>query len=254
MDKAYEYKAFKSLGNGRRKLKNHVMICVYLVYDVKQDGRCKARLVTGSHMTGPNSNTYYSSVVSLRAIRIMIFLAELNGMELIVTNIGKEFQDYGHDGHLILIVKVLYELKTSGARFHEKVADTMYQFGLMPSKSNSDIWMKDCKDHWEYLKGVSKLAYYLGGDFKRRMLASYEQLFGESMPKQEVHAPLEPGNYPEIEDYPLLDMEDTKKYWQMIGGMQWAVSLGCIDIIAATMTVARFRPAPCQGHLKYLKH
>ena len=53
----------------------------------------------------------------------------------------------------------------------------------------------------------------------KRMLASYEQLFGEPVPKQEVHAPLETGDHPEIDDSPLLDMEDIKKYWQMIGGM-----------------------------------
>eukprot|EP00957_Ditylum_brightwellii_P157984 12025576-Ditylum_brightwellii.AAC.1 len=39
----------------------------------------------------------------------------------------------------------------------------------------------------------------------------------------------------------------------MIGEMQWAVALGRIDIIAANVTMARFRPAPCQGHLKQLK-
>eukprot|EP00957_Ditylum_brightwellii_P045002 3414050-Ditylum_brightwellii.AAC.1 len=49
-------------------------------------------------------------------------------------------------------------------------------------------------------------------------------------------------------------MEDIKKYWQMIGEMQWAVALGRVDIIVATMTMARFRPAPRQGHLKCLKH
>eukprot|EP00957_Ditylum_brightwellii_P026971 2039106-Ditylum_brightwellii.AAC.1 len=86
------------------------------------------------------------------------------------------------------------------------------------------------------------------------MLVSYEQLFGEPVPKKEVHAPLEPGNHTEIYDSPLLDMEDIKKYWQMIVEMQWAVALGWIDIIAATMTMARFRLAPCQGHLKHLKH
>eukprot|EP00957_Ditylum_brightwellii_P108582 8281392-Ditylum_brightwellii.AAC.1 len=48
-------------------------------------------------------------------------------------------------------------------------------------------------------------------------------------------------------------MEDIKKYWQIIEEMQWAVVLGWIDNIAATMTMARFRPAPYQGHLKYLK-
>eukprot|EP00957_Ditylum_brightwellii_P176923 13476527-Ditylum_brightwellii.AAC.1 len=82
------------------------------------------------------------------------------------------------------------------------------------------------------------------------MLASYEQLFVEPVPKQEVHAPLEPGDHSEIDDSLLLDTEGIKKYWQIIGEMQCAVALGCIDIIAATMTIARFRPAPHQDHLK----
>jgi hypothetical protein len=42
-------------------------------------------------------------------------------------------------------------------------------------------------------------------------------------------------------------------YWQMIGELHWAVALGCIDIMNATVTMARFCPAPCQGHLNCLK-
>eukprot|EP00957_Ditylum_brightwellii_P043652 3309252-Ditylum_brightwellii.AAC.1 len=49
-------------------------------------------------------------------------------------------------------------------------------------------------------------------------------------------------------------MEDIKKCWKMIGEMQWAVALGWIDIIAATMTMARFRPTTRQRHLMCLKH
>eukprot|EP00957_Ditylum_brightwellii_P167911 12781936-Ditylum_brightwellii.AAC.1 len=49
-------------------------------------------------------------------------------------------------------------------------------------------------------------------------------------------------------------MEDIKKYWQMIQEMQCAVALGHIDSIAATVTMARFRPVLCQGHLKHLKY
>eukprot|EP00957_Ditylum_brightwellii_P010861 823450-Ditylum_brightwellii.AAC.1 len=60
MDKTYEYDEFKFLGKGGRKSKDHVMICVHLVYDMKQDGRHEARLVAGGHMTGPNTDTYYS--------------------------------------------------------------------------------------------------------------------------------------------------------------------------------------------------
>eukprot|EP00957_Ditylum_brightwellii_P077228 5868827-Ditylum_brightwellii.AAC.1 len=70
--------------------------------------------------------------------------------------------------------------------------------------------------------------------YVKRMLAEYEELFGEPVPKCEVHASLEPVDHPEIDDTPLLDMEDVKTYWQIIGEMQWAVALGCIDIIAAT--------------------
>eukprot|EP00957_Ditylum_brightwellii_P118067 9004260-Ditylum_brightwellii.AAC.1 len=40
----------------------------------------------------------------------------------------------------------------------------------------------------------------------------------------------------------------------MIKEIQWAIALGRIDIIAATLTMARFRPAPCQGPLKRLKY
>eukprot|EP00957_Ditylum_brightwellii_P044796 3398256-Ditylum_brightwellii.AAC.1 len=81
MDKTYKYKAFKTLGKGGRKPKDHVMIQVCLVYNVKQDGRHKGRFVAGGHMTELNMDTYYSS---------------------------KEFQYYGHEGHLMLIVKELY--------------------------------------------------------------------------------------------------------------------------------------------------
>eukprot|EP00957_Ditylum_brightwellii_P119487 9116902-Ditylum_brightwellii.AAC.1 len=58
MDKTYEYEKFKFLGG---------------------------------HMTGPNTDTYYSSVVSLRAMRMMIFPAELNGMDLIAADIGNAY-------------------------------------------------------------------------------------------------------------------------------------------------------------------
>eukprot|EP00957_Ditylum_brightwellii_P160278 12201682-Ditylum_brightwellii.AAC.1 len=89
-------------------------------------------------------------------MRTMIFLAKLNGMEMIAADIGnayleaytnekkcfiagREFQDYGHEGHLMLIVNALYGLKTSGTRFHEKFAETMYQLGFMPSKEDSGV-------------------------------------------------------------------------------------------------------------------
>ena len=93
----------------------------------------------------------------------MIFLVELNSTESIAADIddvyleactnekicfivGREFKDYGHDGNMMLIVKVLCGLKTLGARFHVYFAETMNELGFIPSKVDLDIWTKDCKD------------------------------------------------------------------------------------------------------------
>ena len=315
MDQIYEYETLKSAGKHAPIPRDYTKIRVHLVFDVKSDGRRKARLVAGGHMTGPNNDTYYSSVVSFRAMRMVIFLAELNDLELMAADVGnayleaytrekcafvagQEFAKKGHEGHTMIIVRALYGLKTSGARFHEKWADTMREMGFFPSKADQDVWMRDKDDHYEYvctwvddllyagrdgkgfyddiralgykLKGVEEPKYHLGGDFKRvkepeeiltwgshtyvkRMLVNYEQLFGEPVPNREVHAPLEPGDHPELDDSELLDASGIKQYWQMIGEMQWCVALGRIDIISATVTMARFRPAPRRGHLDRLK-
>jgi hypothetical protein len=36
----------------------------------------------------------------------------------------------------------------------------------------------------------------------------------------------------------------------MIGDLQWAVSLGHLDLYAATLTLRRYHATPCIGHLK----
>jgi len=38
----------------------------------------------------------------------------------------------------------------------------------------------------------------------------------------------------------------------MVGSLQWAVTLGRIDIAAAVMTMSRFRVNPRKGHLERL--
>ena len=103
--------------------------------------------MAGCHLTGRNEGTYYSSVVSLKAMRIVLFLAELNGMDTYAADIGNayleaytqekvcfiagpEFAAYGHAGHLMEIVKALYGLKSSGSWFHEKFADSMTDLGF----------------------------------------------------------------------------------------------------------------------------
>jgi hypothetical protein len=60
--------------NGFKKIR------VHLVFDVKHDGRHKARLVADGHLTDIPLDSVYSGVMSLQGFRLVIFLAELNNL------------------------------------------------------------------------------------------------------------------------------------------------------------------------------
>jgi hypothetical protein len=54
-----------------------------MVYAVKHDGCHKARLVAGGHLTPVPLDSVYSGVVSLRILRLVVFLSELNGLQFL---------------------------------------------------------------------------------------------------------------------------------------------------------------------------
>jgi hypothetical protein len=213
LNQIIEYKTFKSLGRNAPVPQGYKVIRCHFVFDVKHDGRHKARYVAGGHLTDPPLDSVYSGVVSLRSLRLVIFLAELNGLTLYAADVGNaylealtkekicvwggpEFRDLGLEGHLLIIVAALYGLKTSGARWHERFADTLRAEGFTPCKADMDVWYRKNGDHYEYicvyvddlaiamkepekfcellmtkygykLKGVGPLSYHLGCDFGR---------------------------------------------------------------------------------------
>jgi hypothetical protein len=186
-------------------------IRVHMIYDIKHDGRHKSRLVADGHLTSVPAESVYSGVVSLRSLRLTTFLSELNQLELWGADIsnaylfseskeknyiigGPEFGD--RKGHILIIHKALYGLRTSGLCWHEKFAKTLTDMGFTPSKADSDVWMRAAKDYYEYvavyvddlalalkdpgkliaelenvhgyrLKGVGKISYHLGLNFER---------------------------------------------------------------------------------------
>ena len=77
-----EYETFEDKGKGAEVPKDYKLIRCHFVFDVKHDSRHKARYVAGGHLTGPPLDSIYSGVVSLRSLRLVIFLAELNGLQL----------------------------------------------------------------------------------------------------------------------------------------------------------------------------
>ena len=151
-----------SLPNGYKK------ITVHMVYAVKHDGRHKARLVAGGHLTDTPVESVYSSVVSLKGVRLTTFVAELNGLQTWSTDVGNaylesytkekvcfiagpEFAPFGLEGHILIIVRALYGLKSSGARWWERLADVLWDMDFFPSKAETDIWMRRIGDHYEYI-------------------------------------------------------------------------------------------------------
>ncbi|WP_371068239.1 reverse transcriptase domain-containing protein, partial [Salmonella enterica] len=62
---------------------------------------------------------------------------------------GRAFKEL--EGHTMIVVKALYGLRTSGARFHDRLADTLRELGFFPCKNEPDLWMRDMGEHYEYV-------------------------------------------------------------------------------------------------------
>jgi len=186
-------------------------IRVHLVFDVKHDGRHKARLVADGHLTDIPLDSVYSGVVSLRGFRLVVFLAELNHLQLWATDIGNAYLEAftservyiiagsefkGLEGHILIISKALYGLRSSGPRWHDRFSDCIRELGFFPCKAEPDIWIRKKGNLYEYvavyvddlaiamkdpkeftdvlekkhkfkLKGTVPISFHLGMDFHR---------------------------------------------------------------------------------------
>ena len=130
-----------NIPEGSRKIKVHT------IFDVKHDGRHKARVVTSGNLTDTPLESVYSGVVSLRGLRTCIFLGELNNMTPWATDIGNAYlepkttekvcikagPEFGElQGHLLIIDKALYGLRLSGKAFNQLLSDCLRDLGFYP--------------------------------------------------------------------------------------------------------------------------
>ena len=125
---------------------------------MKHDGRHKTRLVAHGSLTSEPVENIYSGVVSLRHLRLVIFLGELNNLEVWGADIGNEYLEaYTQEnlfiiagpefeeleGFILIFNKALYGLKSSGKRWAERFYDIIKDMGFMPSKADPCIWMRE---------------------------------------------------------------------------------------------------------------
>ena len=128
LQQIHNYNTFKDKGRRWIPGSDYHKIGYMFVYAVKHDGRHKARLVTLGNMTPEPVHSVYSSVASLRGVRLTMFLAELNKMKLWGPDIGNAYlesytdkqvyviagPEFGElEGHALVITKALYGLRKS---------------------------------------------------------------------------------------------------------------------------------------------
>ena len=159
----HEYKVSKDTGkaqfhNGKVVIPDGFQkIRVHFVYAVKHDGRFKARLVADGHLTKEPVESIYSGVVSLRSLRMVVFLSQLNNLEIWGADVGNAYLEAYTDeklciiagpefkelqGHLLIMVKALYGTCSGGARWHDGLFDILQELKFKPSKADPDVWMR----------------------------------------------------------------------------------------------------------------
>jgi len=148
-------------------------ITCHLIFDVKmgENFRRKARMVAGGHVTDVPHSMTYSSVVSRDSVRIAFTIAALNGLKVLGCDIQNAYltaptrekvwtmagPEFGSDkGKIMIIVRALYGLKSSGAAFRAFLAETLDTLGYRPSYADPDVWMRPAiKEngfkYWEYV-------------------------------------------------------------------------------------------------------
>jgi hypothetical protein len=105
----------------------------HMIFNIKIDLTRKARLVAGGHQTDVLKESVFSSVVSRDSVQIALAIASLNNLEVLAADVQNAYlnaptkekcytiagPEYGPDneGRPVLIVRALYGLRISGARW-----------------------------------------------------------------------------------------------------------------------------------------
>ena len=87
-----------------------------------------------------------------------------------------------------------------------------------------------------------------------RMIERCRRYFGKNPPKKvNINSPLEKNDHPEMDTSDFLEEGDVNIYQSLMGSLQWAVSIGRLDITTAVMSMSSFRALPRRGHLERVK-
>ena len=118
-------------------------------FDVKFDGRRKARFVAGGRLTDDQGEDAYAGVIAPEALRLGMFVPVNNNLQVVAADIGNAYlhaktgenlctilgeEDGSLSGVVLVFDKGWYGLRSSGARFHEHLSDILKKMDFKPLK------------------------------------------------------------------------------------------------------------------------
>ena len=127
------------------------------IHELNLDDRSKERLVTDGHLTKEPVESIYSGVVSLRSLRMVVFLPQLNNLEIWGADVNNAYPEAYTDeklciiagpelkelqGHFLTMVKALYGTHSGGARWHDRLFDILQELSFKPSQVGHDVWTR----------------------------------------------------------------------------------------------------------------
>ncbi len=151
----------------KRQQEGYKFAPLRMIFDIKQDGRRKARLVIGGHVLDSENMDTYASVMKAISARLLMVIASNNNYEVMVgdiknaylyadcdikvcTRVGPEFVEAGYkelpEGSLARVGRALYGLPTSGRNWRYHLADTLRGMGFTPTRYDNDVWMRARRD------------------------------------------------------------------------------------------------------------
>ena len=129
--------------------------------------RQKERMFAGGHTNETPAALTYASTVSRDSVSISLTISALNDLKVLACDIKNAYltakfreniwtiagPEFGYDtGKLMIVVRALYGLKSSGAPFRSLLSKTLYDIRYTPSKADPDVWLRPASkpDGFEY--------------------------------------------------------------------------------------------------------
>jgi hypothetical protein len=115
--------------------------------------------VAGGNQTDVPKESVFSSVVCRDSVRIALTIASLNNLEVLAADVQNEYlnaqtkekcytitgPEFGpnNEGRLVLIVRALYGLRSSGARWQDRLADTIRTMVFKACLGDPNEWLRE---------------------------------------------------------------------------------------------------------------